>query len=129
MEIGGARNEDNAAGGPAIVPWNETRMLEQVKVAINTTKDKNKNVDPVTIVNLGKNFFSRDTGAMKLFLNWKTVWSEVGLKKGTAADCRSIYYDYTYYREDMEKILERIDKRYASPSLSLPFIQSSHIHW
>ena len=51
MEIGVARNEDNAATGPANVPWNETRMLEQVKVAINISKDKNLKVDPVTIVN------------------------------------------------------------------------------
>ena len=128
MEIGVARNEVNAAGGPGNVPWNEKRMLERVKEAINFSKDKNLKVDPVTIVNLGKNFFFRDMGAMKLFLNWTTVWSFVGLTKGTAADCRSIYYDYVFYRKDVEKILKRIDERYASPSLSQPFASFFQSH-
>ena len=87
MEIVEARIKENAAVGPANVPWDEKRMLEQVKVAINDTKDKNEKVDPVMIVNLGTRYFSKNTGAMQLFINWTTVWINVGLKKGTASNC------------------------------------------
>ena len=106
-------NEVNAAGGPAEQLWTEARVLRKLQQGVNHALNNSGRAERVTIVNFGAKHLSRNSVAMKLFLDLKEVWTTWGLRKCQGGSRTTWLYDFEFDRIDVSKLTNGIHERYV----------------